>query len=179
MTVQDLLKAKTATVEEGLEVFDSLPPVTLAFMLGQWKGYELITGHPLEGLLEASGWYGKLFENPDRVHPLLMYTLNKKRVFPINPSFIPLGIPLPKSKIAKIIIAFFKPILKTKKAKARIRMIEYRGKATGTMAYDSKGIFDHFAKIDENSMLGVMDLKGSSQPYFFVLTRDTRPKLEI
>ncbi|WP_462249649.1 DUF4334 domain-containing protein [Ekhidna sp.] len=179
MTIQDLLKEKKATPEEGLEVFDQLPPVTLDFMLGQWKGYELNTGHPMEGLLDASGWYGKLFVNTEQVHPLLMYSLNKKRVFPINPSYIPLGIPLPKSKIAKVIIALFKPILKTKKAKARMRMIKYRGKVTGTMAYDSKGIFDHFAKIDENSMLGVMDLKGASQPYFFVLTRDTQPKLEI
>ena len=52
-------------------------------------------------------------------------------------------------------------------------MIEYRNKVTGTMAYDEKAIFDHFAKINENSMLGAMDLKGAPSPYIFVLERDS------
>lgn len=55
-----------------------------------------------------------------------------------------------------------------------MRMIEYRGKLTGTMVYDAKAICDHFARIDNHTMLGVMDLKGSPNPYFFVLERDTQ-----
>lgn len=179
MTGQELLKERKASVEQALEVFDQLEPVTLDFMIGQWRGFEIETGHPIEGLLVHSGWYGKQFENPELVHPLLIYSLSKKSVFPINPSLVPLGIPLPKNNLLKIIITLFKPILKTRKAKARIRMIEYRGKITGTMVYDAKGIFDHFAMIDENSMLGVMDLKGSKQPYFFVLERDATSKLRM
>jgi len=179
MTIKDLLEKRKTTVQEGLAIFDQLPPVTLDFMKGQWKGFEIATGHPIEGLLEASGWYGKLFENQEDVHPLLIYSLNKKSVFPINPALVPLGIPIPKVKALKVIITLFKPVLKTRKGKARMRMIEYRGKVTGTMAYDAKGIFDHFAKIDGNSMLGVMELKGSSQPYFFVLERDSQVKLQM
>jgi len=149
-------------------------------MLGQWKGFEIITGHPIDGLLEPSGWYGKLFENPENAHPLLIHTLNKKRLFAINPRYIPLGIKIPKNNMLKFFIAILKPILKTKKSKARIRMIEYRGKVTGSMVYDEKGIFDHFAKINENTMLGAMDLKGAANPYFFVLERDTQNwKLEL
>ena len=41
------------------------------------------------------------------------------------------------------------------------------------MAYDEKAIFDHFVKVNENTMLGAMDLKGSPSPYIFVLERDT------
>ena len=134
----------------------------------------------MDGLLEPSGWYGKLFEDPENVHPLLIYTLNKKRLFAINPRFIPLGLNFPKNHMLRMFMAFLKPLLKTKRSKARIRMIEYRGKVTGTMVYDEKGIFDHFAKIDENTMLGAMDLKGMSDPYFFVLERDPQNwKLEL
>ena len=174
MEIEILLKERKATVNDTISIFDRLEPVTVEFMLGQWKGFEIITGHPIDGLLEPSGWYGKLFENPENAHPLLIYTLNKKRVFAINPRYIPLGIKIPKNNMLKVFIAILKPILKTKKSKARIRMIEYRGKVTGTMVYDQKSIFDHFAKINENTMLGAMDLKGAANPYFFVLERDTQ-----
>lgn len=73
-------------------------------------------------------------------------------------------------------MAFLKPILKTNISKARMRMIKYRGKITGTMVYDQKGIMDHFAKIDENTMLGVMEMKGAKKPYFYVLERDSKNK---
>lgn len=172
METEDLLKKRKATIDEAVAIFDGLEPVTLEFMLGQWKGFEIITGHPIEGLLEPSGWYGKLFENPEDVHPLLIYTLNKKRLFAINPRFVPLGLKIPKSSMLRVFMALLKPVLKTRKSKARIRMIKYRSKVTGTMVYDEKGIFDHFAKINENTMLGAMDLKGSDYPYFFVLERD-------
>ena len=60
-------------LQEALAWFDRLDPVDLAFMRGVWKGSELHTGHPLEGFLEASGWYGKEFVDPDHVHPLLFH----------------------------------------------------------------------------------------------------------
>lgn len=180
MEIEKLLKERKVTTNDAISIFSRLEPVTVEFMLGQWRGFEIITGHPIEGLLESSGWYGKLFENQENAHPLLMHTLNKKRLFAINPRYIPLGINFPKKNILKFFIAILKPILKTKKSKARIRMIEYRGKVTGTMVYDEKGIFDHFAKINENTMLGAMDLKGAANPYFFVLERDTQNwKLEL
>ena len=172
MDIQTLLKERKAIVQDAISLFDSLEPVTLESMLGQWKGFEVKTDHPMDGLLEPSGWYGKLFEDKENVHPLLIYTANKKRLYAINPRFIPLGINFPKNKLLRVLMILCKPLLKTKRSKARIRMIEYRGKMTGTMVYDEKGIFDHFAKIDENTMLGAMDLKGVSDPYFFVLERD-------
>ena len=176
MTIKELLSTKKATPEACLSIYDQLEPVSLDFMLGQWKGFEITTGHPMEGLLEASGWYGKIFLDRENVHPLLMYSLSKKRLFSLNPFLVPLGINLPKSPLLKYVIALSKTLLKTNNSKARMRLIEYRNKVTGTMAYDAKGIFDHFAKIDEQSMLGVMDLKGSDRPYFFVLERARDPQ---
>jgi hypothetical protein len=174
MDIQTLLHERKASVEKALAIFDQLEPASLDFMQGQWRGYEILTGHPIDGLLEPSGWYGKLFIDPENVHPLLIYSLNRKRLFAINPLFIPLGINFPKTKVLRFFMALLKPILKTKKSKARMRMIEYRGKLTGTMVYDAKAICDHFARIDNHTMLGVMDLKGSPNPYFFVLERDTQ-----
>jgi len=105
-----------------------------------------------------------------------MNTINKKGLYAINPFLILLGRRLPKTKLLRLAMAFLKPILKTNISKARMRMIKYRGKITGTMVYDQKGIMDHFAKIDENTMLGVMEMKGAKKPYFYVLERDSKNK---
>jgi len=40
------------------------------------------------------------------------------------------------------------------------------------MIYDHLPIMDLFRKVDDNTLLGVMDLKGMQQPFFFVLYRD-------
>ena len=50
-------------------------------------------------------------------------------------------------------------------------MMEYRGKVTATMVYDYLPINDSFRKIDENTVLGIMDYKIYPQPFFFILER--------
>jgi len=54
-----ILKAGKTTTEIALQLFDALDPVSLDFMLGRWQGSGLQTNHPMDGLLEASNWYGK------------------------------------------------------------------------------------------------------------------------
>ncbi len=44
-----------------MELFDSLEPVDVGFMIGNWKGEGFHTNHPMDGLLEAYHWYGKRF----------------------------------------------------------------------------------------------------------------------
>ena len=63
-------------------------------------------------------------------------------------------------------------MLKTEKSQARIRMMEYREKVSTTMIYDNLPINDIFRKIDDNTVLGLMDFKGMPEPFFFVLNRD-------
>ena len=41
-----------------------------------------------------------------------------------------------------------------------------------TMVYDNLPINDVFRKVDEDTVLGVMDLKGMKKPFFFVLRRE-------
>lgn len=171
-TVNKILEERAASTEEALNYFDSLAPATIAQIIGRWKGFEIKTGHPLDGLLVPSGWYGKMFVSTEEVHPLLFFTDNKTELYAVNPKHIPLEMNFPKSNSLGILMGMAKPVLQTQKSKARLRMIEYRGKLTATMVYDEKSIFDHFAMIDENTLLGCMDLKNVPQPYFFVLERD-------
>ena len=177
--VEKILTERKASTEETLQAFDSLPPASLEFMHGRWKGYEIETGHPMEGLLTHSGWYGKIFENNEEVHPLVFFGKDKKELYSLNPAYLPLEFNLPKSDLLGTLMNKSRIVLETKESKARLRNMEYRGKIYATMAYDEKPIFDMFAKIDDNRVLGVMDLKGNPHPYFFVLERDNDSSYEI
>ncbi|MGB3769359.1 MAG: GXWXG domain-containing protein, partial [Phormidesmis sp.] len=76
---------KNCTPSEAIALFDSLDPVDLDFMIGRWKGYEVSTGHPMDGLLDLANWYGKEFVSPDCVHPLLFSGSNGE-VFKVAPN---------------------------------------------------------------------------------------------
>ena len=46
---------------------------------------------------------------------------------------------------------------------ATLRMVEYRGVVTATMVYDRHPVFDHFRRVDDDTVLGVMDRKGEDR----------------
>lgn len=173
--MNDIIAMRRAGPEQVLEYFDSLEPTDLDFMTGRWRGFEIRTGHRLDGLLEPSGWYGKLFESAEAVHPLLFYGPAKQSLYAVDPMLVPLSAPLPRSSALGYAMTLLRPVLQTRLPKARLRMIEFRGRSTATMAYDSKPIFDHFAKISDGMVLGIMDLKGMPGPYAFCLERDDIP----
>lgn len=170
--IGNILSARSAQPSQILDCFDALPTADVSLLTERWRGFEIKTGHRLDGLLEPSGWYGKLFVNPEAVHPLLFYSRDKTELYAVDPMLVPLTAPLPRSSVLGTAMAVLRPILQTRSPKARLRMIEYRGRSTATMAYDSKAIFDHFVRIDERRVLGIMDLKGMPGPYAFCLERD-------
>lgn len=173
---------KTLTTEDALRLFDELDTVDCDFMLGQWKGREVKTGHPMDGILELVGWHGKYFIDADTVHPLLMYR-NDSQLFSVNPVTMPLGLmkyKLPKLKLYQPLLKLLRLLIQTRKGKARLRLLEHRGKVSAGMCYDQLPINDCFRRIDDNSVLGVMDQKGGPMPYFFILERDdTHYKLPL
>lgn len=173
--INELLSRGQASPDDVLACFDALPVVEASFMIGRWRGSEIRTGHPLDGLLGPSGWYGKLFESAEAVHPLLFYGAQRKTLYAVNPALVPLNAPFPRSRALGVMMAAARPLLQTKASRARLRMVVFRGRSTATMAYDHKPIFDHFARIDANRVLGIMDLKGVPGPYAFCLERDNRP----
>lgn len=165
---------KTTTTIEALNLFDHLDIVDLDFMIGRWKGSSFSTKHKLDGSLEAFNWYGKEFIDANNVHPLLFSDMQGE-IFKVDPGKIPLGkvidFPIPENEFVKPLFLSLKWILATDESKARIRMMEHRGKVSATMIYDDLPINDIFRKVDENTLLGLMDLKGIKQPFFFVLKR--------
>jgi len=61
MALVDVLPNAPTTSDDALALFDASSAVEPGFMIGTWRGAELPTGHRLDGLLEASGWWGKQF----------------------------------------------------------------------------------------------------------------------
>jgi Domain of unknown function (DUF4334)/GXWXG protein len=161
-------------LEDALSLFDSLGAVRAEEILGQWRGRELRTGHPMDGALEASGWYGKRFDGVDEVHPLLFGTPGGDLVS-LDPRRVPLGLAgtLPKGAMsaARRSLGVLKVAMATQRPRARLRHVEFRGVVTAAMVYDHLPIIDVFRRVDADTLLGVMDLR-DSPAYCFVLERD-------
>lgn len=173
--IDQVLQQENTTTQDALALFDQLETVDIAFMLGRWQGSGLHTGHLMDGLLEGTNWYGKEFVSSECVHPLLFLD-SSNEVFKLSPSpqmmKLALRLPMPKNPAVKPIYTLFNLLLKTDKSQARLRMMEHRDKISATMIYDHLPIHDVFRKVDENTLLGLMDYKESPQPFFFSLKRE-------
>ncbi len=142
-------------------------------MIGTWHGAELPTGHPLDGMLAASGWWGgKAFLDGGKpCTPLLFRTSDGAALWALNPApaFGGLGLatripPTVKRHNFAGVIAALKPVLQARGPKARLRTTRYRGVDTATMIYDQLPINDVFRLLDDTAgsetVLGAMDLRG-------------------
>ncbi|HEY2833665.1 MAG TPA: GXWXG domain-containing protein [Sporichthyaceae bacterium] len=173
-TLRDLEHGATTT--QALLFFDSLPAVSIEEMLGEWAGGEIPTGHPMNGLLGPMGWHGKRFDAADDVHPLVMDGRDGGR-YSLNPGFLPVPTllrfrALLNNPTLQRVVRSLAPALRTRAPKARLRMLSYRGVLTATMCYDQLPIHDVFRKVDENTVLGAMDLRGTADPLVFFLRRE-------
>ncbi len=162
--------------QEALAYFDSLPVVAAAEMLGRWRGSGLVTGSPLDGLLEAYGWYGKEFLDDEAVHPLL-FADRSGRPRPVDPSLLPLNLLRDYAGFLQLwplrtALSSIRPLLYTTKPKARLREITHRGVVTAAIVYDSLPIIDFFRRVSDDVLLGAMDMRGLAAPFLFVLDRD-------
>ncbi|MFI1912553.1 DUF4334 domain-containing protein [Nocardia sp. NPDC020380] len=168
--------AEGATPDRAWQLFDELPTVRIAEVTtGRWRGAEVRTGHPWNGMLVETGWYGKQFDSADSVQPLL-FSGPDGTVFPVDPRRVPLflagKVPVSSLRPVRRSLGVLRPLLETRTPRARLRELEYRGKSSVAMIYDHLPIIDIFRRVDEDTLLGVMDLRGMDQPYFFVLYRD-------
>ena len=161
--------------QDAIEYFDGLEPISSANMVGYyWRGDGIDTDHPMDGMLESSRWWGKAFFAENEVHPLIHSGVFKDS-FSVNPGLLPLKLAtyLPfRDLIAPVVFPLISPLISTRRSKARLRMLEFRGKLSAAMCYDQKPINDCFRKIDDDSVMGWMDFKSMKQPYFFKLFRD-------
>jgi hypothetical protein len=169
------------TAEQALSLFDALPAPTVADMIGRWRGVGLPTGHPLDGLLEALGWHGKAFVDPETVHPLLFARSGAPPVA-LDPARLPVGLlvrwpGLTGAAVLRTpaVAAMFRaawPLLRTRRPAARLRCLAWRGRVGAAMIYDRQPICDVFRTVDADTRLGLMDLRGLPAPFFFVLRRE-------
>ncbi|MBA0046330.1 DUF4334 domain-containing protein [Mycobacterium sp. NPDC050853] len=129
------------------EIWAALDTVRLEEMLGNWKGDEFHTGHKMNGQLEAARWYGKIFKSINDVEPIVCYG-EDGNLFSNNE--LSLG-------------------------GATLWDIEFRSELTATMVYDGQPVFDHFKRVDENTLMGIMNGKrqrASGSYLYFILERD-------
>jgi len=161
------------TSMDAFSVFDDLPALPPAAMRGRWIGHELATGHRWDGKLTAAGWQGKEFLEDDAVHPLLFGDRHGFS-YPVDPRWVPVGlvdkIPVRSVAVMGRAIGWLRPVIQARRPGARLRTVDYRGTASAAMVYDRLPIIDVFRRVDDDTLLGVMDMR-DTPPYFFYLVR--------
>lgn len=124
----------------------TLPPATVEQMIGDWRGGEFVTGHKMNGLLEKARWFGKSFRSATDVQPLVCLDDDGNKF-----SNIKLG-----------------------KGEASLWAEEFRGEVVATMVYDGQPTHDHFKKVDDDTVMGIMNGKGvldDGRYFYFYLQR--------
>ena len=128
-------------------VFDALEPIDCQGMMGAWKGGELRTGHKGSLALKALKWYGKTFNSRLDVKPLMCLDDQGK--------------------------LYSSPAMK---GEASLWMVEFRGQVSACMVYDGQPVFDHFRRVDERTVMGIMDGKeqvfDNGKHFYFYLVRE-------
>ncbi|KAJ3533075.1 hypothetical protein NM208_g8147 [Fusarium decemcellulare] len=165
VSVDEALARGKVSPEDACALFDSLPSVTPEEMIGLWKGESFDTGHPSDGQLLESGWFGKRFADDNTVDPLVFHT-REGGTFPVDP----------RRAMALMANGAYLPDVRsqceTTTSKARLRKIEHRGVVSTGMIYNELPIIDNFRKVDENTLLGMMDnIELPGPPFFFIIRR--------
>ncbi len=113
------------------EFWATLDPVSIDFMLGEWEGGEFDTGHRENGTLSQINWFGKTFNSATDVQPLVCLDADGNKYS------------------------------NTVNGEGSLWMEEFRGEVTATMVFDGQPVHDHFKKIDDNAVMGIMDGKNA------------------
>jgi hypothetical protein len=119
-------------------------------MLGAWRGGDFSTGHPASALLTKIGWHGKRFDSLLEGHPLICRGEDGQLYS--NTRYAGGGY-------------------------SSLWEVGFRGETTATMVYDAMAVFDHFKRVDETRVMGIMNGKleaafGAADHYYFWLERE-------
>ena len=155
MNVRDevaALRARTDRIDprELDSIWDRLAPCRPVDLIGyRWRGFDFDTGHRTSGLLRRAHWYGKAFASESDVQPLLCRSEDGQLFSDIG----------------------------TGHGEASLWEVVFRGEVTVTMVYDGMPVFDHFKKVDDDTVIGVMNGKGTlvfdgGEHFWFGLERD-------
>ncbi|WP_024792840.1 DUF4334 domain-containing protein [Tomitella biformata] len=130
-------------------IWAALDTVRAADILGQYRGAVFQTGHQICRLLPASRWHGKTFNSLLDAKPLVCRDADGELF-----SNVKLG-----------------------RGEASLWDVEFRGEVTATMVYDGQAVFDHFKRVDANTLMGIMNGKpelclDNGQHAYFLLERE-------
>ena len=129
------LKERTGQIPDAEldDFWASMQPATIEFVLGDWKGGEFNTGHRRNGLLARLNWFGKTFNSATDAKPLVCLDADGNKFSNTE----------------------------AMNGEASLWMEEFRGEVTASMVYDGKPVHDHFKKIDDDAVIGIMNSKGA------------------
>ncbi|PWE52933.1 hypothetical protein DEM27_27995 [Metarhizobium album] len=160
------------TVFEEFRHLQAIAPVEL---VGLWKGRGIATGHPFDGVLENLGWFGKRFA-PDLRADALLFKSGERRLIAINPSLVPVGLALRfhrfgRTRAARNLFSYLQRRLTAQGPVATLRLLPFEGVSSAAMVYDHNPIADYFRRIDADTVMGMMVIKGDDRRFFFELER--------
>lgn len=150
-TFANLVARTDVIAEADLDAFwATLEPASIEDMLGEWKGGEFNTGHRANGFMNRLNWFGKTFHSADDAKPLVCLDADGNKFSNTE----------------------------AMNGEASLWMEEFRGEVTASMVYDGQPVHDHFKKVDENTVIGIMNGKkavdttsGSPRYLYFYLER--------
>lgn len=165
------------TLDETLTYFDTLAPVALSDVVGAWRGTGIPTGGSFDGLLKNVGRHGKRFDRVEDGHPLV-FAGGRQRLVSINPGRLPISLASRHGQhflgpVTRIALRMLRPLLVTRRPRARVRSVEFCGVVPAAMSYDQLPIIDVFRSVDADTLVEAMDVRGLKQPYLYVLRRLT------
>jgi hypothetical protein len=147
-----LRSAESVSTDELDALWADLAPVTVEEILGAWRGGDFSTGHIASTVLDKVHWQGKRFDAPLDAKPLICRGDDGELYSNLDAGG---------------------------GGEASLWPIEFRGETTATMVYDRMPVFDHFKKVDDQTLMGIMNGKleaafGVTDLYYFWLERDDR-----
>lgn len=152
-------------------------------MIGLWCGSQIAADHPLDGVLENLGWFGKRFQS-DLKADALVFQFKPGVLVPLEPAIFPIRLlirlaPLGQTKVARAVFPHLQRILLAHDTTAMLTLRMIEGEETTAMVYDKQPIADYFRRIDEKEIAGMMVIDGDDRRYFFRLRKVDRPTYEI
>lgn len=128
-------------------IWAALPTVTVEEILGDWLGGELPSGHRMDGQLAKVRWHGKWFRSRYDVAPMVCRD--------------EAGELYSDKEIGK--------------GEASLWEVGFRGEVTASMVYDGQPVIDHFKRVDDATLMGIMNGKTSlvrDRHFYFYLVRE-------
>ncbi|WP_409564408.1 DUF4334 domain-containing protein [Rhizobium sp. BK512] len=175
MTIEKGEAVQTDLQKDMTDWFRSLEPVDPLEMTGLWRGAGIPSGHPLDGVLENLRWFGKRF-HPDRRADALLFQWLPGRLVAVDPRFVPLGLairlaPLGRTSLARSLFSLLHKAFRARGTTAALEVRAFEHVASAAMVYDRQPIVDHFRRVNDSTLAGMMCVRDDERRFFFKLTR--------